>query len=104
MDVSFLSVIYNMSMYICIRVLSTVGTGVLICCIIVRFVILNKKNESHLYHPGFYNRLNVFSYVVYIDEKTNSLLLLSLLCAMHWGLVQNVQSFSPFFLCFIFSN
>ena len=37
---------YNMSMYICIRVLSTVGTGALIMlyyCVI--FVILNLKNK-----------------------------------------------------------
>ncbi len=30
---------YNMSMYICIRVLSTVGTGALICCIIVLYLL-----------------------------------------------------------------
>ena len=36
MDVSFcLLCMYNMSMYICIRMLSTVGTGVLICSITV---------------------------------------------------------------------
>ena len=34
MDVSFLS-----SMYICIRMLSTVGTGVLICSIIVLYLL-----------------------------------------------------------------
>ena len=30
---------YNMSMYICIGMLSTVGTGVLICCIIVLYLL-----------------------------------------------------------------
>ncbi len=30
---------YNMSMYICICVLSTVGTGALICCIIVLYLL-----------------------------------------------------------------
>ena len=30
---------YNMSMYICIRVSSTVGTGALICCIIVLYLL-----------------------------------------------------------------
>ena len=47
MDVSFFCLLcmYNMSMYICIRMLSTVGTGVLICCIIV-FVILNLKRKE----------------------------------------------------------
>ena len=45
MDVSFcLLCMYTMCMYICIRMLSTVGTGVLICSIIVLyFVILNFK-------------------------------------------------------------
>ena len=43
---------YNMSMYICICVLSTVGTGALICCIknyyCVIFVILNKKRGKKI--------------------------------------------------------
>ena len=40
MNVSFcLLCMYNMSMYICIRMLSTVGTGVLICYIIVLYLL-----------------------------------------------------------------
>ena len=41
MDVSFcLLCMYNMSMYTCIRMLSTAGTGVLICSIIVLYLLL----------------------------------------------------------------
>ena len=38
---------YNMSMYICICVLSTVGTGALICCIIVLYLLywIKKKKK-----------------------------------------------------------
>ena len=40
MDVSFcLLCMYNMSMYICICMLSTVGMGVLICSIIVLYLL-----------------------------------------------------------------
>ena len=40
MDVSFcLLCMYNMCLYICIRMLSTVGTGVLICSIIVLYLL-----------------------------------------------------------------
>ena len=44
MDVSFcLLCMYNMCMYICIHMLSTVGTGVLICSIIVLYLLYWKK-------------------------------------------------------------
>ena len=43
---------YNMSMYICIRVLSTVGTGALICCIIVLYLLywIKKKSKKSKRH------------------------------------------------------
>ena len=39
---------YNMSMYICIRVLSTVGMGALTCCIIVLYLLywIKKKKKK----------------------------------------------------------
>ena len=44
MDVPFcLLCMHNLYMYICICMLSTVGTGILTCSIIVIFVILNFK-------------------------------------------------------------
>ena len=53
---------YNMSMYICICVLSTVGTGALICCIIVLYLLYwiknikkKKKKKKELDHSSLNN-------------------------------------------------